>query len=505
VLTLIFAILYIREEIVDISMIRYLESTYEQVPKTILKGDYAGLKSKNKLGNNGFFEILNENNQVIYIDPGHEPIKFSPEELTLIPNENNRPIITKEEYQEFDSKSYTELTFEYYDNLKKTYQTVVVVDNNLKLNFSNIPDMKKVFTQKEFDLLSGVYDDTYEVSKLFYTNNEGDAHTVVFFREYNPLNMVSASLEGTLGYSLAVFIVFFIVAALIYLINLDKKVKVPLLLLGDAINEFSHGKREKLICYKGPYEFENVCREFNAMAVKLNEAERIRFEVEEEKKKMIADISHDLKTPITVIQGFSKALIDEKINETDRVKYLERIYNKCQSMAKLISVFSEFSKLDRPDFKLEDTSSNISELARAYFIDKYNELELLGYKLELEIPDKYIDARVDFFQMKRVFDNIISNTTKYTPKGTSIYFILKEFDQEISLVIGDNGPGIPEELQKRIFEPFVVGSDSRTSGTGSGLGMAIAHKIIKAHKGTIELVSDGTEEITVLYEIKIPK
>ncbi|WFD10219.1 HAMP domain-containing sensor histidine kinase [Tepidibacter hydrothermalis] len=505
VLVLIFIILLIREETVDISMRKYLESTYEYVPSSILNGEYSKLKSDKKLGSKGFFEILNEKNEVIYIDPKHEPIEFTFEELALIPNENNRPIITKEEYREFDSKRYTQLTFEYYEKLKKTYQTVVVVDENLKLNFSDIPDMIQEFTQDEFDLLSGVYNDSYEVSKLSFIDNEGDSYSVVFFREYSPLNVISTSLEGTLAYSLFAFIVFFIAAALVYLINLDKKVKVPLLLLSEAIDEFSHGKREKLITYKGPHEFERVCKEFNAMAIKLNEAEKKQFEIEEEKKKIIADISHDLKTPITVIQGFAKALIDKKIDETDSMKYLECIYNKSHSMSELISAFSEYSKLDRPDFKLDDVSGNISEFIRAYFIDKFDELELLGYKLDIEIAEREIYLKYDCFQMKRVLDNIISNTTKYSPKGTTIYFRLKESNKEISIMIGDNGPGISKELQKMIFDPFVVGNDSRTTASGSGLGMAIVDKIIKSHNGTIEFVSGKSSKMTVLYEIKIPK
>ncbi|WP_343762069.1 HAMP domain-containing sensor histidine kinase [Clostridium oceanicum] len=486
-------------------MRKYLQSTYEKVPECIINGQYSKLESENILGKEGFFEVIDDNNNVIYPKVKSRQIRFSTDKIDLIPKEDNRPIITKEVYREFDSKKYTELTFEYYQKLKKTYQTIVVVDENFNLVFSDVSKMRKKFSKEEFDLLRGVYDDTYEVSKLLFTNNEGKSYSIIFFREYNPMNMISKSFEGTLVYCLVIFIILFIVYALIYLINLDKKVKVPLNLLGVAIERFSLGEKEKLISYKGPYEFENVCKNFNDMAVKLNEAEQMRYEAEEEKRKIIADISHDLKTPITVIQGFAKVLMDGKIEDNEKKKYLERIYIKSNSMAELINAFSEYSKLDRPDFRLESKKSNISEFVRKYFIDKYSELELLGYKLDINIPEYEIYCDFDNFQMKRVFNNIISNTMKYAPKGTIISFSVEETEENVRLLLGDNGPGIPEELEKTIFEPFSVGNKSRTTGNGSGLGMAIVYKIIKAHGGVIKLTSDKNKKISVLYEIELPK
>lgn len=505
VLISIFVILYLRDYIEDTSMRKYLESTYKKVPDHIVNGQYSKFEKENMFGDEGFFEILDENNNIIYPYTKSKQIKFLPDEIELIPNEDQRPITTKEVYQEFDSKEYTQLTFEYYNDLNKTYQTVVVVDEELNLVYSDIPEIRDKFSQKEFDLIRGVYEDTYAVSKMLFTNNRGKHYSIIFFREYNPMNMISISLKGTLGYCLIIFIILFLVYALIYLINLDKKVKVPLNLLGAAIERFSLGEKEKFINYKGPYEFENVCKNFNEMAIKLNEAEQKRYKAEEEKKKIIADISHDLKTPITVIQGFAKVLMDGKIEDNEKEKYLERIYIKSNSMAELINAFSEYSKLDRLDFRLNCKRSNISEFVREYFIDKYSELELLGYQLDIDIPEYEIYCNFDNFEMKRVLNNIISNTMKYTPKGTVILFSAEEKEENIRLLIGDNGPGIPKELKKRIFEPFAVGNKSRTTGNGSGLGMAIVYKIIKAHGGTIELTSDKTRKLSVLYKIELPK
>ena len=215
--------------------------------------------------------------------------------------------------------------------------------------------------------------------------------------------------------------------------------------------------------------------------------------------EMLADISHDLKTPITVIQGYAKAINDGITDEATQRRYLDLIYKKSITVTELINTFHEYSKLDHPDFRAVRTQGDLCELFREYLAIKYEELDIAGYELETDIPDEPIMFSFDAGQLRRVFENLLSNCIKYNSSGTVLYASIKDNGSDIVIGIGDNGKGIPEAVRANIFEPFVVGSESRTDGKGSGLGLAICKRIVEAHGGKIAL-AESTEWST-LYEM----
>ena len=252
-------------------------------------------------------------------------------------------------------------------------------------------------------------------------------------------------------------------------------------------------------------EFDNICRSYNQMIQRLRESEQKRTALENERRQMIADISHDLKTPITVIQGYARALNDDIADEEAKKKYYEAIYRKTESVAELINTFHEYSKLDHPQFDFNMKEGDLCEYLRGYLAMKYEDLDLAGFELEADLPDKTIMYSFDHKQFKRVFENLITNSYKHNDPGTTIYADMTENDDIIIIHIGDNGKGIPEELRKSIFEPFVVGNKSRTGVKGSGLGLAISKRIVEAHGGTIKLIDPDDSRWKTMYRIVLPK
>ncbi|MCR5641699.1 MAG: HAMP domain-containing histidine kinase [Lachnospiraceae bacterium] len=224
------------------------------------------------------------------------------------------------------------------------------------------------------------------------------------------------------------------------------------------------------------------------------------------RQKMLTDISHDLKTPITVIQGYSKAIVDGVIPEENMDKYLNTIYQKSNHLADLINSFYEYSRLEHPDFELTMEPGDLSEYLREYVAGKYQELELAGYTLDVDIPERPIYLSFDHVELRRVFENIISNTTKHNPSGTMIY-VSMEFVRDrhqVRIRLGDDGEGIAEHLRAHVFEPFVVGDESRNSKHGTGLGMSVARRVVEAHGGTIRLLEETETSWSTMYEIILP-
>lgn len=252
-------------------------------------------------------------------------------------------------------------------------------------------------------------------------------------------------------------------------------------------------------------EFDNICRSYNQMIQRLRESEQKRTALENERRQMIADISHDLKTPITVIQGYARALKDDIADEEAKKKYYEAIYRKTESVAELINTFHEYSKLDHPQFDFNMKVGDLCEYLRGYLAMKYEDLDLAGFELDAQLPEKTIMYSFDHKQFKRVFENLITNSYKHNDPGTVIYADMSENDYNIIIHIGDNGKGIPEDIRESIFEPFVVGNKSRTGVKGSGLGLAISKRIVEAHGGSIKLIDPDDCKWKTLYEIVLSK
>ena len=200
-----------------------------------------------------------------------------------------------------------------------------------------------------------------------------------------------------------------------------------------------------------------------------------------------------IKRYIAVVHGI--------IKEENKQQYLQTIYHKSIVLNELINAFSEYSKLEHPDFRPVKIKVDICEYAREYLAAKYNELVLGGCSLEVEIPEMIIWCQIDVQQMKRVFENLINNSVKHNKRGTALFFSMKKEADTVCISIGDNGTGIPKELAQMVFEPFVVGDESRNSRQGTGLGLAIAKKIVEAHGGVIELVKFPKEGLSTEFRI----
>ena len=275
----------------------------------------------------------------------------------------------------------------------------------------------------------------------------------------------------------------------------------PLRLLQNAMDNLRYGKQPGTPEYEGPKEFVGIFKTYDEMTARLHESEQEKERVEADRQRMLADISHDLKTPVTVIQGYASAVADGLISEESQQQYLRIIANKADLLSELINSFYEFSRIEHPEFELTREDGDICEYLREYLADKYDELTLAGFDLDTDIPEEKIKYSFDHMQLKRVFENLIVNSIKHNKEGTVIYTTIKRLGDKIVINIGDNGNGIPEELKSTIFEPFVVGNKSRTSGQGTGLGLAIAKKIVEAHGGTIALIDDKKNQWKTLYEI----
>lgn len=252
-----------------------------------------------------------------------------------------------------------------------------------------------------------------------------------------------------------------------------------------------------------------LCADFEEMRVHLKEEIEVRIQYEQELKELISNISHDIKTPLTAIKGYSEGLLDGVADTPEkREKYLKTIFAKASDMSNLVDQLSFYTKIDTNTIPYHFEKV----LANDFFLDCAEdfrlELELMNFTVEYDSNLKD-DTQVlaDREQLHRVLNNLISNAVKYRgdKENGIIKITLSEEESYIRAEVEDNGQGISETALPSIFERFYRADASRNSKQGgSGLGLAIAKKIIEEHGGTIWAESTlgvGTKMIFTLKKI----
>ena len=221
------------------------------------------------------------------------------------------------------------------------------------------------------------------------------------------------------------------------------------------------------------------------------------------RKEFVADVSHELKTPITSILGYTETLLEGDYDKETQVKFLNVIESESHRMAKLVSDLLTLSRYDNNKNKTEITDIDLGDLTKKCLEKLKVEIEKKQHKIECFVTAEVPLVKVDKYGIERVILNILTNAIKYTPENGNIKIYVGFVYNDAYIKVIDNGIGIPEKDLPRVFERFyrVEKARAREMG-GTGLGLAIAKEIIEQNKGSINIKSvqgKGTEVV-----IRIP-
>ncbi|GIP02928.1 two-component sensor histidine kinase [Paenibacillus lautus] len=300
--------------------------------------------------------------------------------------------------------------------------------------------------------------------------------------------------------TLLLFLVLFAITVYAFGRRTASRLTTPLSSIADGIRNIAQGQYRKRLNFKASYELAQIQDDFNDMAERLERMEREKQELEESKQRMLIDISHDLKTPLTTIRGYIEALEAGLVDTEERRRQVLRlISDKASLMSELIDDIFDLSKLDSADVSFSVEFSDITEFTREIAAEYYEVFEDKQLVFRFDIPDREMRVPFNAIWLYRAVSNMLSNAWKYNPPGTTVELKLVIAENGVEIHVADDGAGIPDALKDRVFEAFVRGDRARTSDGGTGLGLAIAKQVAEKHGGKIRLTTTNGQTTFILF------
>ncbi len=225
---------------------------------------------------------------------------------------------------------------------------------------------------------------------------------------------------------------------------------------------------------RGPTEVIELSNAFNTMADKLSE-------VESSRREFVANVSHELRSPITSISGFVQGMEDGTIPQEEHGKYLALVGDETRRLSKLIGDLLALSRLERDDAALDCTDFDVNEMLRRAIIRRMNDLEERQMEIDCRFQQEPCMVRADSDRIEQVVVNLLDNAIKFTPDGGRITLSTEVNKDICTVTIQDNGAGILPEDRGRVFERFFTADRAHTAGKGTGLGLSICQRIMEMH------------------------
>ena len=224
----------------------------------------------------------------------------------------------------------------------------------------------------------------------------------------------------------------------------------------------------------GSQDIRSVARAFNSMSARLKS-------IDEQRRSLMADVTHELRTPLSVIRGQAEAIADG-VYPADTA-HLAPILDATQTLDRLVDDLRTLALTDSGNLVLKKEPTDLTQLVREAVESFQSQAESARISLTTDVADNLPTIEVDPARIRQVIGNLLSNAVRHTPSGGSVKVAVGSASDQVTVTVTDTGEGIPHDLLPHVFERFVKGPNSK----GSGLGLAIARDIIQAHGGSVEL------------------
>ena len=247
----------------------------------------------------------------------------------------------------------------------------------------------------------------------------------------------------------------------------------------EAARRIEGGDYSAQVPERGTPDLRSVARAFNSMSARLKASD-------EQRRGFLADVTHELRTPLSVIRGQAEAIADGVY--AGDAAHLAPILDATETLDRLVEDLRTMVQTDAGNLVLHKEPTDVAALAADAVAAFKAQAETAGVMLSSDLAENVPAVDVDPARIRGVLGNLLSNAIRHTPGGGSVKVSVTTVDDAVVVMVADTGSGIPPELLPHVFERFVKGATS----TGSGLGLAIAHDVVVAHGGSLEIESELT-------------
>lgn len=261
---------------------------------------------------------------------------------------------------------------------------------------------------------------------------------------------------------------------------------------------------EKLLVFSEDRALIPILIEINHLLEHNQKREANFLKVEQSMRRMTSNISHDLKTPLTVVLGYIETLMmDADMSNDERKQLLSKVNNKANEVLMLIRQFFDLARLESGDKPISLHNIYMNDICEGNILAFYDTLTIKGFDVIIEIPDRPLLAWGNDEAIGRVLSNLLGNAIQHGGEGKTVGLTLRGDDDFVYVDVWDKGKGIGELHQDKVFERMYTLEDSRNkSFQGSGLGLTITKRLIEAQEGTISVSSKPYEKTVFTVKLK---
>lgn len=259
--------------------------------------------------------------------------------------------------------------------------------------------------------------------------------------------------------------------------------------IGGKLREIAEtGSDEQIMVFTGDRELMELAAQINAVLEELRRVKADHLRVEASSRKMLSNISHDIKTPMTVILGYLEIM---RLNGEASPEMLEKAERKARDVVELVNQFFDLAKLESGDMDLEVSRIDACEVCRESVLDFYEILTRDGFRVELGLPEGPVCAWGNREALGRIVGNLISNAVRYGGDGKYLGLALREAEDHVAVTVTDHGKGVEKAFADRIFDRLFTLEDSRSRKIqGNGLGLTIARQLARQLGGDLTVESE---------------
>jgi signal transduction histidine kinase len=297
-------------------------------------------------------------------------------------------------------------------------------------------------------------------------------------------------------------------AALIILFGafLARSIGRPVRAVASGASQLAAGDWSLRLPEQGPGEIGELTKSFNEMAERIEqnhaelEAQNAELrESERMKTELVSIVSHELRTPLASVLGFTALLLKREFDPPIRRHYLGIVDAQARRLAALLEDFLDVQRIEHEGLELATERVDLAAL-----LDEQAELyagQSPKHTVEVDLDERPLSVRGDPDRLAQVVGNLLSNAIKYSPDGGTVQLAAERSGSGVRVIVRDEGLGIPEDQQERIFTKFFRGDAGATGITGTGLGLAVSREIVEAHGGSIGFDSDPSTGSTFWVEL----